>query len=483
MTNKVDGFKERIAKQGEATEFTEGVPENGFIDPNGEFPARDFFYGSSLSKAATGGKINALYAGGGDYGVDASVADQKPSQYPFNQAQETQSGHSFEMDDTPGGERILVKHRTGAGLELRADGSVIFASRGKKVSITGGDEVVIIEGKADVVYKGDLNLRVAGDYNLEVEGNYNLNVGGNSIEKINGRRVTTIDKDHDTVIRGGRSRVVGNSSNDTVLGDVNLSVKGNLKQRAAGDMEIRSGNILTTSGVAEWVASAKTASIIGTNVSLIGDTGTVGGAFFDFFGKTYGGAPAVTTQLTTFYGSLVGRATESFHADYSMFSSVANVAVGAVRSVTAMKDKGPKPNFKPKLKAGVFPYITMTQKPKTVPWTHITFPLLMTTKYGNHPVEIDLTKEGIQLRDEYDGAFNREPTIHEIRSKLRDSQWRENGTLTGYLLGKGLLSETYSKTIPKNVGRSANKDGTIRLGTTLLGNNAAETRSKRFKVK
>jgi hypothetical protein len=54
--------------------------------------------------------------------------------------------------------------------------------------------------------------------------------------------------------------------------------------------------------------------------------------------------------------------------------------------------------------------------------------------------------------------------------------------LTSFLVSEGLLSENFSKTIPKNIGRSANKEGTIRFGVELLGNNPADNRSKRFKV-
>ena len=41
-------------------------------------------------------------------GIDLELPDQKPSVYPFNQVQETESGHVIEIDDTPGGERILI---------------------------------------------------------------------------------------------------------------------------------------------------------------------------------------------------------------------------------------------------------------------------------------------------------------------------------------------------------------------------------------
>ena len=177
MTNKVDGLKQREANLGVGQEETVGVPETGFHDPAGDYPKKEYFYGTSINKAAKGERVNELFTGGGDYGVDASVPEQKPSLYPLNQVSETESGHVIEIDDTPNGERVMVKHRTGAGIEMRADGSVVISSRGRRVEVCEEDHVVIVEGEGDLVYKGNVNLSIDGDFNVDVSGNYNLTVG------------------------------------------------------------------------------------------------------------------------------------------------------------------------------------------------------------------------------------------------------------------------------------------------------------------
>ena len=109
MTNKLDDLQGRINELGEGQEETVGVPNEGFADASGEYPNRDYFFGTSVNKAAKGERINNLDLGGGDFGVALDVPDQKPSQYPYNQVQETPSGHVIEIDDTPGGERVLFK--------------------------------------------------------------------------------------------------------------------------------------------------------------------------------------------------------------------------------------------------------------------------------------------------------------------------------------------------------------------------------------
>ena len=43
MTNFSDEYKTRVEKQGIAKEVTEGIPKDGFSDPSGEYPKRDYF--------------------------------------------------------------------------------------------------------------------------------------------------------------------------------------------------------------------------------------------------------------------------------------------------------------------------------------------------------------------------------------------------------------------------------------------------------
>lgn len=485
MTNERDGFQNRISKLGDAREETEGVPLSGFEDANGEYPSRDYFYGTSINKAAKGETVNNLSVGGGELSVDLNIEEQKPSTFPFNQVQQTASGHSFEIDDTPGGERILIKHRTGAGMELRADGSVIISSRKQRVEVVTGDAKTIVEGEGDVVYKGNVNLRVDGDFNVEVGGNYNLNVSGDKIEQIKGRHTKTVNRDQNYTVRGSRGEQVVGMATSTVLGDQNLITAGNLNQFTQGNTEILSGANLVTTAVGEWTAAASTANITARHISMIGHKGTIGGPLLDFYGKTYGGFPAGVTNLSTFYGTLVGKAAEAIRSDYSSVAGDAVFSISAGKSLTAVTagklGAGPPPI--PNVPVpGIMPYIPL---PPTAPIPNpvIVELQLSSSNYGIRNVTVDpKLKEKISKDDDYDGLFNHDPTIHEIRSKLRDPSNFSNGKFTGYLVGQGKLSKDFKNNIAPNIGRSANKKGTVRFGINLLGNNAADNRSKRFKV-
>lgn len=485
MTNERDGFQNRKVKLGEAQEETVGITLDGFVDANGEYPDRDYFYGTSINKAAKGEDVNNLNVGGGEVGVGLNIEDQKPSIFPFNQVQQTPSGHSFEIDDTPGGERILLKHRTGAGIELRADGSVVISSRKQRVEVVTGDATTIVEGEGDLVYKGDVNLRVDGDFNVSVGGNYNLDVAGDKVEEIKGRHSKTVNRDQNYTIRGARGEQVVGMATSTVLGDQNLITAGNLNQFTQGNTEILSGANLVTTAVGEWTAAASTANITGRTVSMIGHKGTFGGPLMDYYGKTYGGFPAGITNMSTFYGTLVGKAAEAIRSDYSSVAGDAVFSVSAGKSLTAVTaaklGAGPPPT--PNVPVpGIMPYIPI---PPTAPIPNpaIVELQLSSSNYGIRNVTVDpKLKDKISKDDEYDGLFNHDPSIHEIRSKLRDSRNFNNGTFTGYLVSQGKLNKNFKSNIAPNIGRSANKEGTVRFGVNLLGNNAADNRSKRFKV-
>jgi hypothetical protein len=488
MTNFSDEYLARIKPDGSGIgkEVTEGVPKQGFVDASGEFPKREYFYDTSINKAATGEKQNNLSMGGGDVGVDLDLPDQEPSIFPFNQIQETPSGHSFEMDDTPGGERVLIKHRTGAGIELRADGSVLISTRRQRVEVVGGDSKVIVEGQGDLVYKGNVNLRVDGDFNIDVGGDYNINVAGDKKEEIKGRHTKTVNRDQNHTIRGTRGTQVVGQSVDTVLGDRYQVTKGDMKMYTQASTEILTGTDLITTAVNEWVCAASTANVTARTVSMIGHKGTFGGPMHDYYGKTYGGLPGGITNLSTFYGTLVGRATEAIHADYAIQSSFAQFATsakGAMQSITAVKEGGPKPTITiPTPKMGIMPYLPV---PATAPLPNpaIVELQLSTSKYGIRGVSIDSELENkIKKSDDYKELFSHDPSIHEIRSKLRDTANLNNGEFTSYLVGEGKLNSDFKKNLPTNIGRTASRKGTLRFGMELIGNNPADTRSKRFKV-
>ena len=112
-------------------------------------------------------------------------------EYPYNHVTYTESGHCFELDDTPGGERVRLLHRTQSFLEFLPDGSRIDNVVGNSYSLCDadvhshiyGDEIKHVEGSMNHVYNsrsgGSNHIKFAGDgdVNMEVtKGNYNVDL-------------------------------------------------------------------------------------------------------------------------------------------------------------------------------------------------------------------------------------------------------------------------------------------------------------------
>ena len=137
MTTKKDNFKLRRQKLGSGLEESLGVYQEGFQSSNCEFPKREYNFGSSINQRQEVLKliISILVVEILVYHLTLQFGTLSSLQT----VDETTSGHVVEYDDKSiFGERILIKHRTGAGVEMRADGSVIVSSTNNRIEVTGG---------------------------------------------------------------------------------------------------------------------------------------------------------------------------------------------------------------------------------------------------------------------------------------------------------------------------------------------------------
>lgn len=98
--------------------------------------------------------------------------------YPYNNVQQTEAGHKFEMDDTPTRERVSLSHRSGTFIEMHPNGDEVHKVYGNGFTIIVRNQNVSISGHCNISIEGDCNLEVAKDMNIQVGGNYNLQVKG-----------------------------------------------------------------------------------------------------------------------------------------------------------------------------------------------------------------------------------------------------------------------------------------------------------------
>jgi acyl CoA:acetate/3-ketoacid CoA transferase beta subunit len=463
-----------------AKQKTLGVPLDGFQDPTGEFPKTNYHYSSSINYAARGFEVNELYLGGGDFNVSLNLEDQQPSQYPFNQVQETASGHVIEYDDTPGGERILIKHRKGGGIEMRADGSIIISSPNNKVEVTGGDNTVIVEGDAEMVYKGNLNQTVTGDWNMDVGGNHNLNIHGHNKQTVLLNKRTEVCGNTEHITKQSASYKTVENKTELVLGNNTEWTKGYSKEHVEGELNVFTDNRLIMTAKDEYIQTAPVMAITGAELSVMGMKGVIGGEQVEMTSPVYMGPKGAVPFASgaAFYGSFHGQSTEairSYNSNVSRHAEIADMANAQSygEAVTAGSAHG-KTN-----KPAVEGQETPTPK-KPVPLADAIGAMMTMGDFSVRTVTVDaedVLKNKILLRDDFEGLFEKIPTTQEIRSTIRDTA---NRSLIGNkMVGEGRLNAQFDNTSPPKIGRTAAAKQSSRFGSVPIGNSIS-SRGKRF---
>ena len=188
--------------------------------------------------------------------IDGLKVEEPPpaydTQYPYNRVIETAGGHSIELDDTPGGERITMFHKTGAFIEIdnsgvmniksvgdlylgTSSGNVIIVANGRQMVKVHGDAIMSVDGSMTQEINGDMRQIVRGNYELSVAGQLNLN-GGEEIQA-----------------RAGKLRLEANVEGINLKSGKNINVQSgqilNMKsgagifQEAVGDINLKGDNL------------------------------------------------------------------------------------------------------------------------------------------------------------------------------------------------------------------------------------------------
>ena len=208
------------------------------------------------------------------YPEGADIADSFPdpypsAKYPYNHVHESEAGHIHEIDDTPGGERLMQQHSTGTFTEIHPDGSKMVKVIGDNYEIIAGKSSILVVGDANITYHGNVRELVKGDYALEVEGNYSQNIHGehevkigkNRAEQILGNYAFNIDRaikarvgeDVDYLIDGNETRSVGGLFDLAVTKEISMgSLTSDIFAFASTDFQISA-----TTGVVSFKAGDK----------------------------------------------------------------------------------------------------------------------------------------------------------------------------------------------------------------------------------
>ena len=409
-------------------------------DPRGEFPKAEYFNSSSVNYAATGSRKNELYFKGKAAAavLEEESEDIVASEYPLCQIQETISGHIIETDDTPGAERILIKHNSGAGIELTKDGGVKISSLDNQINVTGGDQTIIVEGEGQLIYKGNLNLKVTGDFNVDCL-NYNVTVRGNKVEKILGNIKQSIAGNIEKLVGGSYVKAVTQAVTNTFLAGKKQNIKGEYINRVEGSARYSTSNNTKITAEDKLTVSSNNMNQFANSMAVTAKSGTIGNPNMVFSGKGAIFEQGVTAP--TFHGDLDGTATTATVAQSQNYADPSTG--GGVGS------------------AGT---ITNTATPAiTKPTDSIINDYLTKSSGGINRVKIDVgdfIKNYLDRSVDTGGISNSEITPDKARSRLRDASNRSNSSFVSHLLAEGVISREWNAPIPKGTGRIISSDAT-----------------------
>ena len=150
----------------------------------------------------------------------ASTGTLGEPSYPFNHVTYTESGHLFEMDDTPNKERLRLMHRSTSYIEYLPDGD--------RVDNTIGEKYDLVDSH--------INTHALGNSFTNINGFYDLYVNGTSKTVSPSPNDSTSSSAYNVKIGSGSGTIA------TVDGDINIVAGGN------GRVLLKGTDVIFTSG-------------------------------------------------------------------------------------------------------------------------------------------------------------------------------------------------------------------------------------------
>lgn len=96
------------------------------------------------------------------------------SRYPNNKVTHTTSGHTIEVDDTPGNSRLNIQHSSGTFAEIHDDGSMVIHTTNDSYNITEGNVHIKSTGNVSISVDGNVYEQISGNKKTVIAGNYEI---------------------------------------------------------------------------------------------------------------------------------------------------------------------------------------------------------------------------------------------------------------------------------------------------------------------
>lgn len=244
------GIPEELANIGKG--FNAPTDPRDKLGTKPRFPRKDHLNEPDTNRLARNENINNTIVWERNYLLDLDIAIANSSKtfsepkssyaakYPYNHVFESESGHTFEVDDTEGAERLHREHKSGTFEEIRPDGSRVLKIEGNDYTIILKNNHVHIKGNAYVTIDGDLREFVKGNVNREISKNLTEVIGGNVKRQIGGNEEVSV---------GGKyAHLVAKKIN--IFGGGNILIEGAsaIEVAAADDLTLQGKNVTTKTG-------------------------------------------------------------------------------------------------------------------------------------------------------------------------------------------------------------------------------------------
>lgn len=438
---------EKIAVDG-ANEIGVGFQDPNAINPRPEYSGRSIV----TDEVVAGGRR--LDLSGSTLPEDTMLGNE--GRYPYNQVYQTPAGHTIEYNDTPGSERIMIRHRDGTGVNMGPDGSVIVASK-RRVDVIGEDHYLTVSGNGQLTYNGNLTLNVKGDFNVNVTGDYNINsknynstVRGLTNNRHHGNVNTTVTGNVNTMATGGGTYTFLQTLNHIAKGAYQLASESTATIASKGKASITSETGLTL--------TSEVLRAYGNSISIAGASGTIGGeGVVGYVKNIYGTSGTFTAGVTapSFHGNLDGKANTAALADKATGASTAG-AIGGSGSPS-------------------YPSHTATDATATAqPTSDVVSAIVSSSASGRKVVTIDpgdVMKNSTDATERTGGVSSVPVTsTAQARSLLREQNNRNNSQLTTHMIANGTVSPNLAQTVPPTVVRVTNLNNLVVTNGTPIGN-------------
>ena len=426
-TNNVESLVNRTTVQGSGAAQSQGFVSHPFSDAAGAYP-----FANEEGKPVTtkGGQLINTY--GADVPDDTIQGNSSGTATCYTHT--TPAGHTIEYNDTPGSERIMIRHMNGDGVNIGPDGSIIISGKRR---IDKAQEDYFLEVKNGTMkFEGNLTLDVTGDFNVNVGGEYNVNSAKKTEVVKKGPYTRTIAGDDIKTVDGNQTNLVTKGGAHQYLEGLSTIVKGDSRYIVDGPHTEAVSKVLTMTSELEVVLTSPEANIAADNLSVFGDTGTIGGENIIAYVKNiYGvsGDFSARFKAPVFEGDLDGNALTATTAGTSLHQSYPD---GTAAPSTYTPSVGTNPNY-------TVDDTEIDDTATALPTATLLTDYRTKSAKGVKVVKVDpndVQKNNIDLSKKTAGVTNRELTIAEIRRKMRDPAHRDNTEFTALMVSQEKLS-------------------------------------------